>query len=82
MVLRFVIARDGRLIEASIAKSSGIAALDRGLLEVARCRATPYGRLAAGCDDPPRQRSSASIAAKRGAEVRDRGSQTDPLAWR
>jgi protein TonB len=41
VVLRFVIARDGRLIEASIAKSSGIAALDRGLLDSLRA-AAPY----------------------------------------
>ena len=44
VVLRFVIARDGRLIEASIAKSSGIAALDRGLLDSLRA-AAPYAPL-------------------------------------
>lgn len=41
VVLRFVIARDGRLIEAGIAKSSGVAALDRGLLDSLRA-ASPY----------------------------------------
>ncbi len=41
VLLRFVIARDGRLIEASIAKSSGVPALDRGLLESLRA-AAPY----------------------------------------
>jgi protein TonB len=41
VVLRFVIARDGRLVEASIAKSSGVTALDRGMLEALRA-ASPY----------------------------------------
>lgn len=41
VVLRFVIARDGRLVEAGIAKSSGVPALDRGLLESLRA-AAPY----------------------------------------
>jgi TonB family protein len=41
VVLRFVIARDGRLVEASIAKSSGVVALDRGMLESLRA-ASPY----------------------------------------
>jgi TonB family protein len=41
VVLRFVIARDGRLVEASIARSSGVPALDRGLLESLRA-ASPY----------------------------------------
>jgi protein TonB len=41
VVLRFVIARDGRLVEASIAKSSGVVALDRGLLDSLRA-ASPY----------------------------------------
>jgi protein TonB len=41
VLLRFVIARDGRLVEASIAKSSGVPALDRGLLESLRA-ASPY----------------------------------------
>ena len=39
--LRFVIARDGRLLEASIAQSSGVIALDRGLLEAIKA-AAPY----------------------------------------
>jgi TonB family protein len=41
VVLRFVIARDGRLVEATIAKSSGVVALDRGLLDSLRA-ASPY----------------------------------------
>lgn len=41
VVLRFVIARDGRLLEASIAKSSGVMALDRGMMEALRA-ASPY----------------------------------------
>jgi TonB family protein len=41
VVLRFVIARDGRLLEASVAKSSGVMALDRGMLEAVRA-ASPY----------------------------------------
>jgi protein TonB len=41
VVLRFVIARDGRLVEASIAKSSGVMALDKGLLDSLRA-ASPY----------------------------------------
>jgi TonB family protein len=41
VVLRFVIARDGRLVEASIAKSSGVMALDRGMLDSLRA-ASPY----------------------------------------
>jgi protein TonB len=41
VILRFVIARDGRLVEASIAKSSGVVALDRGLLDSLRA-ASPY----------------------------------------
>jgi TonB family protein len=44
VLLRFAIARDGRLVEASIAKSSGIAALDRGLLDSLRA-ASPYAPL-------------------------------------
>lgn len=46
VVLRFVIARDGRLVEASIAKSSGVVALDRGLLDSLRA-ASPYPPLPA-----------------------------------
>lgn len=41
VLLRFAIARDGRLLEASIAKSSGVPSLDRGLLESLRA-ASPY----------------------------------------
>jgi len=41
VILRFVIARDGRLLEASIAKSSGVVALDKGLLDSLRA-ASPY----------------------------------------
>jgi TonB family protein len=41
VLLRFTIARDGRLVEASIAKSSGVPALDRGLLDSLRA-ASPY----------------------------------------
>jgi protein TonB len=44
VTLRFTIGRDGRLIEASIAKSSGIMALDRGLLDAVRV-AAPYPAL-------------------------------------
>jgi protein TonB len=41
VVLRFVIGRDGRLVDASIVQSSGVAALDKGLLESLRA-ASPY----------------------------------------
>lgn len=41
VVIRAVIARDGRLIEANIARSSGVAALDKGMLEALRA-AAPY----------------------------------------
>ncbi len=41
VVLSFSIARDGRLIDASITKSSGVVALDRGLIEAIRA-ASPY----------------------------------------
>jgi len=41
VVLRFAIARDGRLVDASIVQSSGVIALDRGLLESLRA-ASPY----------------------------------------
>jgi protein TonB len=41
VVLSFSIGRDGRLIDASIIKSSGVIALDRGLLEALRA-ASPY----------------------------------------
>jgi protein TonB len=46
VILRFVIARDGRLVEASVAKSSGVVALDRGLLDSLRA-ASPYPPLPA-----------------------------------
>lgn len=41
VVLRFTITRDGRLLEASIVRSSGVIALDRGLLDALRA-AAPY----------------------------------------
>ncbi len=41
VVLRFAIARDGSLTDASVVKSSGVAALDRGMLESLRA-ASPY----------------------------------------
>ncbi len=41
IALTFVIARDGRLVDARIAKSSGISSLDRSLLEAMRA-ASPY----------------------------------------
>jgi protein TonB len=39
--LRFVIARDGRLVDVAIVKSSGVLALDRGMLDAVRA-AAPY----------------------------------------
>jgi TonB family protein len=48
--LRLVIARDGRLLEASIAQSSGHAILDRAMLETARA-AAPYAVLPAELGD-------------------------------
>ena len=48
--LRLVIARDGRLIEASIAQSSGLAVLDKAMLETARV-AAPYAPLPAELGD-------------------------------
>jgi protein TonB len=41
VVVRIVIARDGRVLEADIAKPSGVAALDKGMLEAIRAGA-PY----------------------------------------
>jgi TonB family protein len=41
VVVRMMIARDGRLLESGIVKPSGIAALDRGMLEALRA-AAPY----------------------------------------
>jgi len=46
VVLRAVISRDGRLLESGIVKSSGVAALDKGLLEALRA-AAPYPPLPA-----------------------------------
>ncbi|WIM11212.1 energy transducer TonB [Enhydrobacter sp.] len=46
VVLRLVIGRDGRLLDVSIARSSGILNLDRGLMEAARA-AAPYAPLPA-----------------------------------
>lgn len=48
--LRLVIARDGRLIEVSIAQSSGQAILDKAMLETARA-AAPYAPLPAELGD-------------------------------
>ena len=44
VVLRLVISRDGRLLDVSIARSSGMVNLDRGLIEAARA-AAPYAPL-------------------------------------
>ncbi len=41
VVIRLVIGRDGRLIDAGITRSSGVAALDRGMIEAIRA-AAPY----------------------------------------
>jgi len=46
VVVRIVIARDGRLLESGIAKSSGILPLDKGMLEALRA-AAPYPPLPA-----------------------------------
>jgi TonB family protein len=46
VVVRMVIARDGRLLESSIAKSSGVLPLDKGMLEALRA-AAPYPPLPA-----------------------------------
>ena len=45
-MVRIVIARDGRLLESGIAKSSGILPLDKGMLEALRA-AAPYPPLPA-----------------------------------
>jgi TonB family protein len=42
VVLRLVIAHDGRLLESGIAKSSGLTVLDKAMLDTARA-AAPYG---------------------------------------
>ncbi|MBS0221745.1 MAG: TonB family protein [Proteobacteria bacterium] len=47
VVLRLVISRDGRLVDASVAKSSGFTSLDRGLIQAARA-AAPYAPLPNG----------------------------------
>ena len=41
VVLRFVIARDGRLMDVSVVQSSGVAALDRGMQEALKA-GSPY----------------------------------------
>jgi TonB family protein len=46
VVLTFSIARDGRLLDVKISKSSGVVALDRGLVEAIRA-ASPYPPLPA-----------------------------------
>ena len=46
VVLTFSIARDGRLLDVNISKSSGVASLDRGLIEAIRA-AAPYPPLPA-----------------------------------
>ena len=46
VTLRFTIGRDGRLIEASIANSSGVMALDKGMLDAIRA-GSPYPPLPA-----------------------------------
>lgn len=46
VVVRMVIARDGRLLEVGIARSSGIPALDKGMVEALRA-AAPYPPLPA-----------------------------------
>lgn len=46
LVLRISIARDGRLLDVTIAQSSGVMALDRGMVEAIRA-ASPYAPLPA-----------------------------------
>jgi len=46
-LLRLVISRDGRLVDVSIARSSGVVNLDRGLIEAARS-AAPFAPLPSG----------------------------------
>ena len=50
-VLRLVISRDGQLIDVSIAQSSGVMNLDRGLIEAARS-AAPFAPLPSGLPGP------------------------------
>jgi TonB family protein len=47
VVLRLVMARDGRLLDVSIARSSGVVTLDKGLIEAARA-AAPYAPFPSG----------------------------------
>jgi TonB family protein len=47
VVLRLVMARDGRLLDVSIARSSGVLTLDKGLIEAARA-AAPYAPFPSG----------------------------------
>lgn len=51
VVLRMVIGRDGHLVDVSVAKSSGIMNLDRGLIEAARS-AAPFAPLPSGLPGP------------------------------
>lgn len=51
VVLRMVIRRDGHLLDVSVARSSGIVNLDRGLVEAARA-AAPYAALPASLQGP------------------------------
>lgn len=51
VVLRLVIRRDGHLLDVSVARSSGIVNLDRGLVEAARA-AAPYAALPASLPGP------------------------------
>jgi len=51
VVLRMVIRRDGHLLDVSVARSSGIVNLDRGLVEAARA-AAPYAALPASLPGP------------------------------
>ena len=44
LIIRLVISRDGRLVDSSITKSSGLPSLDKGALEAARA-ASPYSPL-------------------------------------
>ena len=50
-VLRLVISRDGNLIDVSVAQSSGVVNLDRGLIEAARS-AAPFAPLPSGLSGP------------------------------
>jgi len=52
IALRLAIARDGRLVDAAIERSSGSIAIDKGLLEATRA-ASPYPPLPADIDGNP-----------------------------